>query len=363
MKQNTKKIIAFATQGSEGLDELRLKILLENLTVQFLSVQKNNLSEKIKSAGHILKTCMNHKPDLVIMEGTGLLGGIPLIFARILFGTRYVVSSGDAVGPFFGLKSPLFRPIGAIYERVLYRLACGFIGWTPYLTGRALTFGTPQAITAAGFQKFIKTEEEKLQSRNQIRKELGISSDAIVVGIVGSLAWNQQVNYCYGLELVSAIKALVRKDVVALIVGDGEGKSILDKIAGSALNQNIFLTGRVKPELVPDYLSAMDLASLPQSVDAVGNFRYTTKISEYISARLPMIVAQNPFSYDLDRGSFWRLPGKTPWSKTYISAITNLLERISIKEIASKTPVDLPEFDQQLQVNRVHAFINDLIEP
>ena len=33
----------------------------------------------------------------------------------------------------------------------LYRAAAGFIGWTPYLSGRALTLGCARAMTAAGF--------------------------------------------------------------------------------------------------------------------------------------------------------------------------------------------------------------------
>ena len=83
------------------------------------------------------------RPDLVVMEGTGLAGGAALILARAVFGQRYLVSSGDAVGPWVGTRSRLLGPVFGLYERVLCRLAAGFIGWTPYLVGRALTFGTP----------------------------------------------------------------------------------------------------------------------------------------------------------------------------------------------------------------------------
>jgi len=360
MKQNLKKIFAFATQGTGGLDELRLKILLEDIPIQFIPIEKNNILQKIKSASHILKTCGKHRPDLIIMEGTGLLGGIPLILAKIFFGTKYIVSSGDAIGPFYGLKSPFLKPIGTLYEKILYRFSRGFIGWTPYLVGRALTYGSPQGITIAGFQKFKKTKEEHLKARIRIREKLGIAPDTIVIGIVGSLTWNSNVEYCYGLEIVKAFDSLQRKNIIGLIVGDGDGKIQLERLASTSNQQNLILTGNVDPKLVQDYLSAMDIASLPQSVDGVGNFRYTTKMSEYISAGLPMIVAQNPFAYDLDQNFFWRLPGKTPWSQEYINSIRNLLETISHEDIKKKAVFDLPEFDLNLQKNRIQSFIQDL---
>ena len=50
---------------------------------------------------------------------------------------------------------------------------------------------------------------------------------------------------------------------------------------------------------MPNHLAAFDLASLPQSVDGVGSFRYTTKLSEYLAAGLPIVTGQIPAAYDL----------------------------------------------------------------
>ena len=55
----------------------------------------------------------------------------------------------------------------------------------------------------------------------------------------------------------------------------------LKDLAGEELGRTIILTGRVPREQVIDYLAAMDVGSLPQSVDGVGSFRYTIKLSEY----------------------------------------------------------------------------------
>jgi hypothetical protein len=69
-----------------------------------------------------------------VMEGTGLA----VMIGRLLRGVPYLVSSGDAVGPFIATQWPLFEPVFLAYERLLCRWSAGFIGWTPYLTGRAL---------------------------------------------------------------------------------------------------------------------------------------------------------------------------------------------------------------------------------
>ncbi len=134
------KILALATKGTGTNEEDRLRTLMSALDVEFVRFDK---SKKRKSAVEFLKMLWRERPDLVVMEGTGVAGGLPILLARILLGTRFVVSSGDAVAPFVAAIRPVLGPAFAIYERMLCRLSSGFIGWTPYLAGRALTLGAP----------------------------------------------------------------------------------------------------------------------------------------------------------------------------------------------------------------------------
>jgi glycosyltransferase involved in cell wall biosynthesis len=356
-------LLAVATQGSGGDDEQRLRTLLAPFgdRVSFYPFDRRS---KYRSFLGLLREAKRARPDLLVMEGTGLAGGLALLAARTLHGIPYVVSSGDAVGPFVGARVPLAGPIFSLYEKWLYRFASGFIGWSPYLTGRALTFGTPRAMTAAGWAPF-PSPDDRQAACTKVRAHLGIPEQTLVVGIVGSLAWNARFHYCYGLELVEAMRRTGRPDVAALIVGDGEGRGHLEHLAGTRLGRSIFLAGRVPREQVPEYLAAFDMASLPQSVDGVGCFRYTTKLSEYLAAGLPVVTGQIPLAYDLDDGWIWRLPGPTPWHSVYIDALTALLGRITPSEIASRRAAvvrDRREFDREAQVARVVAFMSDLID-
>jgi hypothetical protein len=358
--EENKKIVAFATQGEKSGDAERLRTLLSQLDVQMYGFQRGNRGKQFVG---LLKFLKREKPDLVVMEGTGIAGGMALILARLLWRIHYVVSSGDAVGPFARMFHPVIGLFFSVYERVLCRMGTGFIGWTPYLTGRALTFGCRRAMTAPGWAPIEKPFEAYSEGRIRIREKLGISDDTIVFGVIGSLQWNPRVEYCYGAELVQAVSRVSRPDVAVLIVGDGDGKVRLQDMARSGLGHRVFFTGRIERAEVPNYLAAMDVASLPQSMDGVGNFRYTTKISEYIAAHLPIVTGQLPMTYDLPSTWFWRIKGVTPWDEQYILNLMHFMNTVNKDEICRQRQEmsdSTTVFDKTLQVQNVTEFITEL---
>jgi glycosyltransferase involved in cell wall biosynthesis len=316
---------------------------------------------KLRSAIGLFRAARAKRPSLIVMEGTGTAGGITVILIDALLGIRYVVSSGDAVGPFLHLHSRIVGALGGVYERLLCRRCAGYIGWTPYLVGRALTFGSPRAMTAPGWTR----AHARPGARQRIRSALGIREDALVVGLAGSLNWNEHVGYVYGAELVEAVRRVRRLDLVVCIVGDGSGRARLEELAGEDLGSRVLLPGRVPPADVADYLAAFDVGSLSQSVDGVGSFRYTTKLSEYVASGLPVITSQIPAAYDLDDGYMWRLPGEAPWSPTYIAALAELLEGLTRTEVAGRSEAILARridpFDRVAQQERVSAFVAEVM--
>lgn len=356
------RILAWATKGAGSNEEDRLRGLLsETAEVEWFPFDR---AAKFRGFRQIVRLLKTRRFDLAVMEGTGLAGGLALIWSRLLGRCRYIVSSGDAVGPWVGSVRPGLGWIFGKYEKWLCRLAAGFIGWTPYLAGRALTFGCPRAVTAPGWALHPRSTEAMAASRRAIRAQFGIADSTIVLGIVGSLAWNRRVGFCYGWELVQAIRQVDRPDIAVMVVGPGEGLDHLRDLAGDQLGKRIHLTGGVPTERVLDMMSAMDVASLPQSVDGVGSFRYTTKISEYVAARLPVITGQIPMAYDLDSGWMWRLPGKAPWDPRYIEALANLMRTITpglIEQKRTRLPERLEAFDREAQVQRVTSLVSDIL--
>jgi hypothetical protein len=284
-----------------------------------------------------LRALARARPDLVVMEGTGVGGGAAVLLARALFKTRYVLSSGDAVAPFVRSTAPGAYPLFALYEWLLCRFATGFVGWSPYMTGRALTLGSPVAMTVPGWAPFPRNPDDAVKARARVRDKLGIPEGALVFGIAGSLAWTERVGYCYGLELVRALPlALDRKEVHVLVLGDGAGRARLEALRQAGLSDRVHLPGRVPRLEVPDYLAALDVATLPQSVDRLGSFRYTTKLSEYLSASLPVVTNQIPLAYDLPGDWAFRLPGRSPWDPIFIEQLGELMRTVTVDELAAK---------------------------
>lgn len=354
-----RRILCFATQGHDHIEGERIRALLEPLQPEPYAFDH---SRKIRSAVGLARTAIARRPRLIVMEGTGTAGGLTLVAIDALLGIPFVVSSGDAVGPYLRLHSRLAGLLGGLYERLLCRRCAGYVGWTPYLVGRAITFGAPRGMTAPGWTRGHASNG----ARAKIRSRLGISSDALVVGLVGTLHWTDSVGYVYGAELIRAIRRVRRSDVVVCIVGDGSGRQRLEDMAEEDLGSRALLPGRVPPGDVPDYLAAFDVASLPQSVDGVGSFRYTTKLSEYLAAELPIITGEIPAAYDLDEGYIWRLPGRAPWSSTYVDALAELLETLTAAEIEERRQAILrrraESFDKLAQQRRMSEFVEDILE-
>jgi len=354
-------ILAFATQGTGSDDEARLRSLLAKIPAEIHPFERR---AKKASAFEILKKVRSRRYSLLVMEGTGSAGGAAILLAKWLYRVPYIVSSGDAVAPFLGARWPLAKGLFTLFEWLLYRNSVGFIGWTPYLVGRALTMGAPKGMTAAGWAPYSYHRSHLAASRRRVRESLGIPDHAIVLGIAGSLIWSKRWRYCYGHELVQAVRDTKNPAVCVLIVGDGEGLDHLREIAGERLGQSIFLPGRVRREQIPEYLAAMDAVTLPQSVDNVGSFRYTTKISEYLSVGLPLITNQIPAAYDLDYGGVWRLPGWSPWDPRFIRALTSLMDQLdpdAIEQKRAAIPQRLPIFDRARQIEATAEFINEIL--
>ncbi len=352
------ELLCFATQGAGSGDQRRIASLLESLRPRVFDFDRER---RPRMPFALLRELRRRPTTLVVMEGTGVAGGVGVLLARHLLGIPYVVSTGDAVGPFVAAQHPRLGHAAGLYERLLYRRSAGVIGWSPYLVGRALTLGAPRAMTAAHWS----AGEPAPGARAAARERLGIPRDALVFGLVGSLLWDRRVDYCYGAELVRALRRTQRPDLRVLVVGDGDGRERLVELAGPELGRRVLLPGSCPSDEVADQLAAIDVASLPQSVDQAGALRYTTKLPEYLAAGLPVVTGELPLAYDLDDGWLWRLPGRSPWDERYVGALSTLMESLDGPTLAARraaVPRRPAEFDRERQQRRVVAFVGDILQ-
>jgi glycosyltransferase involved in cell wall biosynthesis len=117
------------------------------------------------------------------------------------------------------------------------------------------------------------------------RRQWGIADDQIVVGVLGSAHWNAGRRWCYGRDVIEAVAAARRRDVVGAVLVRGDGLPRL-----RALAERLGVSGRVvfaDPADGPAgwrQLAAVDVALSTQTNDVVGRVRTTGKLVQYMAA-------------------------------------------------------------------------------
>lgn len=113
------RIFGFATAGKGGNEEGRLKSLLERFEADIVPFDRQT---KFRMFTQLLSVLRAGQYDLAVMEGSGVAGGFALILGKLLFGHRYVISSGDAIGPYLTARWPSLAPVFNGYEHLLIRI-------------------------------------------------------------------------------------------------------------------------------------------------------------------------------------------------------------------------------------------------
>jgi len=131
------------------------------------------------------------------------------------------------------------------------------------------------------------------KARSEVRKELHIAEDDLVVGYVGSYAF-----YHDSIRMLKAAKILKGKGyehIKWLLIGDGKDKAECKNFAknNSLLENTVIMLPFQSKERIPHYLSAMDVTILPGSTDII----CPIKVMEYMAAQSVVLVPD----YDCNR--------------------------------------------------------------
>ncbi|MGO8670030.1 MAG: glycosyltransferase [Capsulimonadaceae bacterium] len=361
-----KTILCIIPKGAGDLHEVRARRLLQGHAshATFYNVDRTrSYPSAMKDLWSVLQSQMW---DLVYMEGSGIIGGANLIRAAIQRKQPFIVSSGDPIGGFFHVtKGPIVGWCFGQYERLLYRTSAGFVGWTPYLTGAALHMGAPRAVTVEGAVDLEKFRSYTPAERLAARKRFGLGLTDLVCGVVGSLRWTPRQNYCYGLELVETLKRVRRTDISILIVGDGDGRKVMEQRLNSDLKHRVVFTGRLPESEVVEALNAMDIGFITQTLDELGSYRLTTKLPEYLATSLPVAMSPIPGFFDYVDEAGWALPPFHPASPDFHSRCAAWLDTLTwddVREKSSRTvTIAADRFDYARARRRFHTFIDALM--
>ena len=360
------ELLCINAGGLGDLHGLRLRRLTDRMEANISVFDVDKRKSRWTNSRAIWRRLQERDWDLVYLESTGIAAGVPLILARHLWGQRFVVSSGDPVsGYVHTVHGRVPGAAAGVYERLLYRASAGFIGWTPYLTGRALQLGAPRGVTVEGAVDLDLFRPFGAAERAAARADFGLPADHLVCGVVGSLQWTPRQRYCYGLELVEMMKYLERTDVSVLIVGDGTGRARLESRVPPSLRDRVVCTGRVPERDVVRALNAMDVGFITQTLDGLGSYRLTTKLPEYLATGLPVAMSPIPGLYDYAADCGWALPPLHPTTDAFHRGCAALVDGLTpdavSKAAAAARSVAEERFDYEVLKPRFQAFLSDLL--
>lgn len=361
-----KKILCINTYGTLGrLRACRLTAMLDPSKFETTHCDVDKSISRRCAAAAVWRQIKAGSWDLLYMEGSGIAGGFNLIRAARAWEQPYIVSSGDPIGGFFRTtQGRMAGQIFEIYEQLLYRHCAGFIGWTPYLTGVAVKMGAGRAVTIEGAVDLNIFQPLPVPERLAAKQAFGLNPDHLICGVVGSMNWSARQSYCYGLELVKTLPLVQRKDVSVLLVGDGSGKSVLERRVPAALRDRIIFTGRLPETQVAEAMNAMDIGFITQTLDSLGSFRLTTKLPEYLASGLPVAMSPIPGFYDYASRAGWPLPPFHPASAKFHAACATWLDHLRWEDVHQKAaqarPVAIERFDYNIIGARFRQFVEDL---
>lgn len=246
---------------------------------------------------------MGTRPRLVYLVDVGLSTTVCAPIARAL-GARVIVDTGD-------LAYRLARSVGSR----------SLLGLGSVWTGERLALALAHHVVVRGKEhaRFVRKRRityapdlapptARPSNPRPVRSELGLEQ-AFVVGLVGSLNVAPRRGTVYGWEIVEALH-YTPEDVAALIIGDGDGLCSLEQRARAlGVAERCHFIGRVPPEAVSTWVSAMDVGISTQTNDPVGMVRTTGKLPLYLSCGVPVLAS--------DVGEARRLLGPLGWTVRY----------------------------------------------
>lgn len=225
------------------IDEYRCFFEKNNLRC-FVICKKNIISYFLK----IMKLCRDEKYDIVHIHGNSANMAIELL-AVALGGAKIRIAHSHNTATMHPFMHKLLWPIFS--KLCTTRLACGEDA------GRWLYRDKKFIVLNNGIQTNEYSYSE--ETRNIIRKELGVQDDEILLGHVGNFI--EQKNHSFLIDIFSEIHSTNPKFKL-LLISDGMLMPIIkDKVHNLGLDDAVIFLGKTLK--VSEYLQGMDLFLLP----------------------------------------------------------------------------------------------------
>lgn len=245
---------------------------------------------KEQAAGQFLAAAWQMAPHFIYVMEVGFVGGLLALLAKLARGVPYIAdTAGTAMDGLRASRQPRWRWQAADWvERRIYGHAAAvavrgllqkIIFEARYYNDRV--YYLPES---------VDTERWYPKERPNLRAKLGLDG-YLTVGVMGTLAWSDTLDWGYGKELVEMLHLLRDEPVKGVIIpvrsshgGSQHGEAKLrELIARYGLGDRVVIIRDLPREAVPDYLSVVDVCLSTQTADPVGEMRTSAKLPDYLA--------------------------------------------------------------------------------
>jgi glycosyltransferase involved in cell wall biosynthesis len=279
-------ILFFINNPENSAVGLRAKMFAERLPKHWNLKFNYRPRSKWKGILPFIQSALAFKPDVIYIMDIAYTGVIAGWISKKLTNCKLLVDTGDAT---FALAQSTGR-----YSKPQLAL----IDWTEKL---ALSQADHMIVRGSFHKEFLAEQGidhvdvvpdglDLTQIRDvdgtQLKQDLGLA-DCTVIGLIGHMVWSEQYDFCYGWDIIEAMDQLRDLAVKALLIGDGDGRSELERrIKELDLEDRFVFTGLVPYEKLPEYLAVMDIGVSTQTNDLPGKVRTTGKLPLYLAYNL-----------------------------------------------------------------------------
>jgi len=231
-----------------------------------------------------LRRLHSDRPRVVYLLDAAIATVAAGIGARRL-GARLVLDTGDAIGALTRSTGRL-GVLGAAgaprLERLAYALADTIVVRSEGLAEHVRSLcRRPVVVVPDGYDPGAAQAVDGAPER----RRWNITDAQTVVGVLGSAHWNARLRWCYGRDVVEAVAAAGRPDVLGLVLARGDGVPHLRTLARErGVADRVRFEDPGSTAEAWQRLAAVDVALSTQTNDVVGQSRTTGKLVQYMAA-------------------------------------------------------------------------------
>lgn len=274
----------FFVNGFEfGAVDVRAKMFAQRLPSDWEIRFNYRPVQKWKGIVPFIQSALSFRPDIIYVMDTAYTGVLAGCVAKQLTKCVLITDTGDVAhelakssGNYSSQQLALINWI----EQMAIKYSDSLIVRGSYHKSHL----EKQDINKVSFiPDGVDMDAIKQLDASTLRRQLGIDN-YLVVGMLGTMIWSDRHHMCYGWDIVEALGLLKNMPVKALLVGDGDGRAILEnRVRELDIADRVIFAGQVPYDDIPAYISAMDICVSTQSNDLVGMVRTTGKLPLYLA--------------------------------------------------------------------------------